>query len=282
MTLSLVTCSDKFIVVSIDSAETNEYADGHYEYKSVKKYQIIQNIGFISTWGNRVGNNIFNHLNVNKNEISNIDKLAELTLYYLDDIYGADKPADIDSSVPSSDIGYHIAGFDKNGKPHVYHIFWGIPQPNIKNKPQIYDLCEHEANNEIFLQILFNGRNDVACRVILDNIKYYGIKTIDSIVKIHENTLEQVSQQTKQVSGPFHHFIISQDNNIEKIDQKSFKNFDQIRDYSSIHIDPRLLAGETFVLPSGMLVSGMSIIPPSSEDDGIPTSVITISPYIKD
>jgi hypothetical protein len=53
-----------------------------------------------------------------------IDDLAELVFEYLITKYQPHKER-------FGDLGYHVAGFDKEQRPRLYHCFWGTDRPLI-------------------------------------------------------------------------------------------------------------------------------------------------------
>src|SRR5688500_14103244 len=106
------------IIVTVDSAVTNEYEDGSREYIQGTKAYGFPGCGLVTTWGHRVGNNIDRFLEKElAQKEQTVADLIWLTDYYL----RAEYEPSADGLI---DVGYHVVGFD-NGKPCLHHIFYG-------------------------------------------------------------------------------------------------------------------------------------------------------------
>ena len=84
MTLIFSSISDKLVVMSTDSAITNQFED-HNEYVTGLKSHLFSGVGCVTTWGERVGNRIEDFLfkqNISPQRHS-IKDLADLVNLYL-------------------------------------------------------------------------------------------------------------------------------------------------------------------------------------------------------
>ena len=130
MTMIFSAATYGFIVMTVDSAVTNEFENSR-EYDTGKKFYIYDGIGCVTTWGERVGNKIGTFLRGRKVSclISTRYRTdVTLSLSILKKNIRLTRPN-------SDDIGYHVAGFDRDGNAHLYHIFWGTPRPNPNQVP---------------------------------------------------------------------------------------------------------------------------------------------------
>jgi len=156
MTIVFSAASPYLIAMTSDSAVTLDFGDSR-EYSTGRKSYSFPGIGCISTWGARDGNRIGEFLNkvgILANKHSVID-LANYVYDYLTQEYKPDQ-------IGLGDLGYHVAGFDRDGSPKLFHVFWGFDQPRPPTQTkQEYKINDHSPKNgEIFF--LYNGRNDIA------------------------------------------------------------------------------------------------------------------------
>ena len=210
------------IIMSVDSAELLEYSSGEREYRECLKARSIDNLGCIGTWGARDHNKIFQFLDSLSDLSEDIDGLADSVENYLKTEY---KPKELNLD----DVGYHISGFNPKGEPRLHHIFWGfdVPRPHSQKEREYKKYNHSPPENEI--QFLYNGRNELADTVINNLLKEIekgqssriDIKNIVDLIKLASLISRFSAEITKEVSPPFHYFLISQGNKINQIERDS-------------------------------------------------------------
>jgi hypothetical protein len=117
MTIVFSTASPFLIVMTADSAVTKDFGNSR-EYEIGRKSYFFDKVGCVTTWGVRDANKIglyLDKIGISPDKHSVIE-LADLVFTYLTEEY---KPHELDFD----DVGYHIAGFDKNGRPRLFHVF---------------------------------------------------------------------------------------------------------------------------------------------------------------
>lgn len=208
--------SKERIIMAVDSAETREHSSGQKEYHICLKSKTFPNIGCISTWGARDHNKIFEYLESKK--INDIDDLACVVDDYLRNHY---KPHELNLD----DVGYHVAGFNSKNECRLYHIVYGFDRPRLPNqKERKYGKYDHSPS-EGKVCFLYNGRNELAQSVIqhfLEEIKKeqssrLDIKNPTDLVKLADLITRFSAEITKEISPPFHIYLISSDKSIKKI-----------------------------------------------------------------
>lgn len=271
MTIILTGATQQFIIVTADSAVTDDINGGTERiYKHGHKIFNYEGIGFVATWGARTGNNIERYLDTRINRDVDISRLADLTLSYLIDEYKADDPV-------SDDIGYHVAGFDRQGNAHLYHIFWGIPRPNHENQAPDYGLNDHSPNEKAAIQLLYNGRNDLADIMIKTLIREiqrgrdvrFDITTPIGMAELCDYVVRMGAEMTPEVGPPFKTTLMSPENKIKQIIN---------RDYAPISRDELQIAvtelGLEALPTSYELLQTKDIIPSVYNYDVQPSGVI--------
>jgi hypothetical protein len=290
MTILVSSVSPSIIVMLSDSAVTvthyQEEGGSFNEYETGSKYYVFPGVGCITTWGDRTYNRLGQYLF--KQQISkkthSIKDVARLVYKYISEEY-----------TKNDELGFHIGGFDKNGKACLFHVFWGfdIPTPPEQTEPtsHIYD-----HSNWVFL---YNGRNDLA-NIVLSTLKEqidnnqdvrFDLKTPSGRISLCDFIARFASEITPQVSPPFVINLIFPDNSIEKVENTSYN---PISLQSIASVIPRLSpvsnfpsANENVVLeaqpiqPSGWGTTGTSSIEPPNEDTQGGT-IIYIHPRNKD
>ncbi len=158
MTMLFSSATQRLIAMTADSAVTVDFKD-HREYATGQKSYRYPGIGCVTTWGGRDGNQIGPFLQNRSLSPSShsIIELADLVEEYLTQEFC---PRDCELG----DVGYHVGGFDRAGRPRLFHVFWGCDRPNPSGAPPKYAKCDHSPKNGISL--LYNGRNDLADLVI--------------------------------------------------------------------------------------------------------------------
>ena len=132
MTVVLSIASESIITVTVDSAVINEFQD-HREYDTMPKAWMFPRVCCVATWGTRNKIGTFLHSQAKTLATYSVDDVAALVDDWLRNDY---KPHE----APLDDVGYHIAGFDQQGKPRVHHVVWGIrrPPPATGPNPRLY------------------------------------------------------------------------------------------------------------------------------------------------
>ena len=220
MTIAFSGASPSLIVMTVDSAVVNDFAD-HREYEKGRKAYCFQGVGCVTTWGERVGNCIGLFLD-GKNISSkthSVEELADLVDQYLRNEY---RPHDGDPS----DVGYHVAGFNQNQEPRLYHIFWGFDRPRPANQTcRKYQKYNHSPCPDK-INYLYNGRNDLADIVVnklIDEIQSgadmrFDPRTDEGLVRLGDLIVRFAAEITKEVGKPFFTFLISRLNKIVYIE----------------------------------------------------------------
>lgn len=227
--------------MGVDSAVTKTFtsvdnpAKIWREYETDRKAYSFPGVGCVATWGVRDHNRIAKYLHEQQisSKTHTVDDLAELTYLYLTEEY---RPKDLEYD----DIGYHVAGFDKERRPRLYHIFWGFDRPKpLSQKERHYAKNIHHPLGEIG-PFVYNGRNDLAETMVHTLIRQaqagYALrfKLENSVDRVNfvDFVLRFAAEITPEVGPPFHIYLISPDNRIESISNMSFCkiNDEDIRD----------------------------------------------------
>lgn len=217
-------------VHTVDSAETREFQN-HREYVTERKSYFYPGVGCVATWGERVGNTYNRYLD--EQDISperhSVDDLASLVEEYLRCDY---RPEDYGLG----EVGYHIAGFDRYGQPHLHHVFWGFdrPRPCHQKAPDYrHHICSSRPDQFHFL---YNGRNDLA-QVVVDTFlgeirkggdtRYSFVKCIQNLVSFADFVARFAGEITPEVGPPFLTRLIWEDNTCEQFCNDSFTPLSQ-------------------------------------------------------
>jgi len=212
MTIVFSGALPNLIVMTVDSAVVLDYKDSR-EYETGRKSYVVSGVGNVTTWGARDCNRIGEFLD--KQNISSkthsVEELADLVEQYLKKEY---RPHELELD----DVGYHVAGFDRNGNPRLYHVFWGFdrPRPVNQNAPKYekYDHSPHRGE----ITYLYNGRNDLAGNVVrtLLNELSTGVgmrfdpRTPEGLVRLGDLVVRFAAEVTLEVGPPFYSYMISQ------------------------------------------------------------------------
>lgn len=161
MTIVFSCISEKLIAMTVDSAVVRDFDSGNREYTTETKAFLFDGVGCVATWGARDANRIGDYLreqNISRISHSVID-LANLVEKYLKGIYNPEQ-------MGLDDVGYHVAGFDRNGYPRMNHIFWGFDRPRrAEQSKREYKNNDHSPSSGA-IQFVYNGRNDLAQTVV--------------------------------------------------------------------------------------------------------------------
>ncbi len=154
--------SKNFIVMANDSAVVYDFEDGHREYDTGRKFFMADQVGCVTMWGARDGNQLVKRLtSLQLDPVrDSIEDLAHHVNRYLTEEYAPHEG-------PIGDTGFHVGGFTRNGEPLLYHIFWNVPGSAQGAGTQgAYSLQYHHPVSDNEIRFLYNGRNDLASTVI--------------------------------------------------------------------------------------------------------------------
>jgi len=161
MTIVFSCVSEKLIAMTVDSAVIRDFDNGNREYTTGRKAFLFDGVGCVATWGARDANLIGDYLqkqNISSSSHSVID-LADLVETYLTQVYNPEQ-------MGLDDVGYHVAGFDRNAYPRMNHIFWGFDRPRRpEQSKREYKNNDHSPSSGT-TQFVYNGRNDLAQTVV--------------------------------------------------------------------------------------------------------------------
>jgi len=150
----------QLIVMSADSAVTLDFGDTR-EYREGRKSFFYPGVGCVTTWGARNGNHIGDYLeglHISP-ERHTVENLASFVHEYLSREYRPDQ-------IGLDDVGYHVAGFDRQRRPRLFHVFYGFDRPrSAEQTEREYKMYDHTPPPED-VQFLYNGRNDLAHVVV--------------------------------------------------------------------------------------------------------------------
>lgn len=280
MTILFSVATQRLITMTVDSAVTNEFSD-HREYNVARKYFHYEGVGCVATWGERVGNNIRRYLDAQNisAERHTVEDLARLVREYLTNEYRAHDPA-------SGDIGYHVAGFDRETRPRLYHVFWGFPRPNPENLPQDYYSIDHSPTTEEPIQFLYNGRNDIAhpfMQLLIQEVRSgrdmgFRVDTPLGLARFGDFIARFAGELTPEVGPSFDTTLISNHNGIELVKNTEFRPLEPEQFIGSltrlnIQYDESLVTGIAFTgEPSALMAapSGTRLVSSAGTVTAIP------------
>lgn len=229
MTILVSVASERLIAMTVDSVETRRFADHHCEYVPVRKSWFFDGVGCVGTWGAREANQVERSL-IDEGLSSathSINDLADLVACYLKDEY---RPHEMGLD----DVGYHVAGFDRDGNPRLYHIFWGFDRPRPPSqKCRHYKRCDHSPQKGL-LSSLYNGRNDLAqpvVKVLIDQLKArrdigHDINTGEGLAWFADFVARFAGEITPEVGPPFITHLIWPDMVAVVLKNKRFEPLD--------------------------------------------------------
>jgi hypothetical protein len=205
--------------MAVDSAVTLDFGDTR-EYTTGRKSYFYSGVGCVTTWGTRDGNRIGTFLEEQhiSPENHSVENLADLVYEYLTKEY---RPDELDYD----DVGYHIAGFDKQGRARLFHVFWGFDRPKPQEQTtRKYEKYDHSPAHS-GVQFLYNGRNDLA-HIVVYTLLYqlngksetrFQLNHPTSIVSFADFVVRFGAELTPEVGTPFLHHIISPRNESARI-----------------------------------------------------------------
>lgn len=227
MTLLISCINDDFIIMTSDSALTT-YISGdsgeRIDYDTTTKAFAFEGIGCVTTWGemtyNRIGKYYYDQ-KISRDNCS-INDLANLTSHYLTDVYDP-RNGDLE------DVGYHVGGFDQEGMPRFFHIFWGVDRPK-RHEEEKPDYKFHDHSKWDFV---YNGRNDIAHAAVMnlleettnaEDIRKH-ISTSAGAASFCDYIARFAAGLTPEVGPPFYTYVISPDNSVRLFPNESLKPF---------------------------------------------------------
>jgi hypothetical protein len=200
--------------MTADSAVTLELGESR-EYEVGRKSYFYPGVGCVTTWGARDHNRIGPFLDECHiaPDTHDVASLADLVQRYLTEQYRPDE-LDLD------DVGYHVAGFDRDHQPRLWHIFYGFDRPRPEaQKARKYERYEHTppAGAAYFL---YNGRNDLAhflVQTILNEIRSsrevkFDLRSPVDLALFSDFVARFAAEITPQVGPPFITYVISSNN----------------------------------------------------------------------
>jgi hypothetical protein len=212
--------------MGVDSAVTLQFTNRRErEYQEAPKVYRFLGVGCVGLWGAMDGNRVgeFLHSQDICPRTHSIVDLANLVDRYVREQYRPDERT-------VGDVGYHVAGYDQDGRPHLYHVFYGFDQPRPPNqKDRHYGFYPH-ADPPDKLHLLFNGRTDLAnlvIRILLDEIEQghdvrYDVRTGVGLARFADFVLRFGGEMTPEVGPPFLTQIISPKNHIATFNNHGF------------------------------------------------------------
>ena len=209
--------------MTVDSAVTLDFPNRR-EYSTGRKAYLYPEVGCVATWGARNGNQIGRFLEQHKINSGNysVDELKSLVYRYLTDDYRPHE-SNID------DVGYHIAGFDRDGRARLFHVFYGFDRPTRPGQQRReYQTYDHSPNPDS-ATLLYNGRNDLAEIMVLsllDLIRMnaptrFDLTTTNGLVRLGDFIARFAAELTPEVAPPFMIHLISPHNQARKIRNNS-------------------------------------------------------------
>ena len=145
-----------------DCAVVQDFADGHREYSTGRKFFLADGIGCVTMWGARDGNKLVSYLSsLTLTPTSHtVDDLIRQVNRFLIEQYAPHE-------VPLSDIGFHVGGFTSDGQPRLCHIFWNVPGSSAAVGTEgTYTFQFHHPSLPLQIKFLYNGRNELVSAVI--------------------------------------------------------------------------------------------------------------------
>ncbi len=230
MTIIFSGASIRLIAMTVDSVVTDDFGD-FQEYHEGQKAYSFPGVGCVATWGERTGNKIGRFLSEQKISPSThtVNDLAELVFEYLTTDYQPHKDN-------LGNVGYHIAGFDRNYNPRLYHVFWGIDLPSPPGAQPGYKKYDHSPQLPIYNHLLYNGRNDLADvvvqtlihqQMVMGNVTRFNLDDPIELALFGDFVARFAAEITPEVGPPFYTFLVSCKNQIEVVENKRFCPLDK-------------------------------------------------------
>jgi hypothetical protein len=230
VTIVFTSVTPHMICMTADRAVTKIVNQQFREYDTGPKLFPLPGIGCVATWGARDHNRIREHLEEQRLAAGehNVNDLATIVDGFLRKTY---RP----HAYPLDDVGYHVAGFDNEQQPRLYHIFWGFNRPkNPRQKHRRYQKQLHLHEGWLLPLFLYNGRNDIADRMVrslLHEMREADVANQDfsysaTVVRFGDLVARFAAELTQEVGPPFETAIISPANQIEVMTNNSYSPLD--------------------------------------------------------
>jgi hypothetical protein len=215
MTVVLSISRSDMIIMAADSVVVFDFGDSREYMLDRRKAYMYPGVGGVTTWGSRDGNKIGQFLDsaLENTHNPNVTDLANLTFEFLTNEYRPDE-LNLDS------VGYHVAGFNSNQEPKLYHVFWGYDRVNSKRKDKREYKCNDHSPSNGEISFVYNGRNDLAETVIktfLSEVESgadtkLNIESQFDLILLADLTLRFSSEITPQVGPPFIFYLLNRQN----------------------------------------------------------------------
>ncbi|MFN4772617.1 MAG: hypothetical protein ACK6DR_01495 [Gemmatimonas sp.] len=202
MTVVFSAASERLVLMAADSAVSLDFEHGR-EYETGRKLYYVDGVGCVSTWGARNANDIGKYLREAwaTPGARTVDDLARGVHAWLVENYQPDV-------MGLGDVGYHTAGFLPSGRPALYHSFWNVPGDATSLGSYTFQMIGPKGS---ITQFLYNGRNDIAQRVIealLSEVRagketHFSPRSPGGILYLAHLVLRFAAELTPEVGPPF-------------------------------------------------------------------------------
>lgn len=218
-----------FITVTVDHAVVDEFPDRQTEYRTGPKARYFDQVGCFAVWGD-LRNRITRELALKPPQLNCFEDLDHFVEKFLTESAGPNYFGD-----STAEVGYHIAGFDSEGKARLYHRFWGYPRPNPNQMPADYYFSDHSPTPEKPLQLVYNGRNDIADSVISLLIREidaqrgvrFDLRNPIDVACLGDFVARMAAELTREVAPPFTTYLILPDNGIMPFSNDDYSPIDR-------------------------------------------------------
>jgi len=209
MTVLFSTANNESVIMASDSAITYSFENREEEYNTGAKTRLINGIGCLMTWGDRTGGQFRKLCDFLSGQGLDpakhcVHDLAECAYRYLIAEYRPKEGG-------FGEVGYHVGGFDHDGRPHLYHVFWGCDRTGRPSQisPRYEKKRLSPARGQVV--ILYNGRNDLAEMAIhtlvneanLGRVLRYDPYTEVGLTRFADFAVRFAAELTPQVGPPF-------------------------------------------------------------------------------
>jgi hypothetical protein len=219
MTIVFSVAALDIICMTADSAIMLDIVYAAREYETGAKSFAVPGVGCVTTWGDMVHNRIARFLseqNVTPTTHS-VHELALLVQKYLAEAY---RPHEF-----GTEVGYHVAGFDRDGCPQLFHIFYGFDRPRPPEQNEMkYEMYRHSPQPNS-VQFLNNGREEFADTVVTTflgqlqagNALHTRFAGKAGLVALGDLVVRFAAELTPEVGPPFVTRIINPKNEIANL-----------------------------------------------------------------
>jgi hypothetical protein len=208
MTLLISSATRKWITLTIDSAQTNTFEDGHVEYSTTWKAMQIRTIGVIGRWGDLAGPALGLWLDANgiydgRKHVDDLEQLVEKYLFEL-----------LRPHESGNEVGFHVAGFDVHGNAKLYHLYYAT---KMGESNPAYDMTDHSPDKSTPLQLVYNGWNHLAEGIIKTLVEKqlqggelnYDLSRPEDRVTLSRYMIEIAGNFCPEVGSPIRTYLIS-------------------------------------------------------------------------